>query len=167
MNYPQGGHVWHQTPPPNMPPQVYPGQPYAPGYYAPPPPPKKSRAWLWVLLAILTVIVLAVGGYVVFVAVESKRTWTVTYQVSGSGNSAAVRYSVRDGGTTTENVHLPWTKEASFGASTTFVLEVTPAAISDSVACEVRVNGQLVDNATITGAPAVCNGLTPAANRFL
>ncbi|WP_066898347.1 MmpS family transport accessory protein [Mycolicibacterium houstonense] len=172
MNYPQGGNGWQHMPPHNMAPQVYPGQPYpqayAPGYYAPPPP-KKSKAWLWVLLAILTVIVLGVGGYVAFVAVESKRTWTVTYQVRGTGNSAAVRYSVRDGDTTREDVPLPWTKEVTFTPSKAYVLEVSPAANGEMVTCEVHVDGELVDSDTVTGsgAKAVCSGFTPNASRFL
>lgn len=168
MNYPQGGTGWQQTTPPNMPLQGYPGQPYVPGYYVPPPPPKKSNAWLWVLLALLLVIVLAVGGYIGFVAVESNRQWTVTYRVTGTGNSAAVRYSVREGGTTRENVHLPWAKDATLNASTAFVLEATPATDRETVTCEVRVNGKLVaSNITFGGPKAGCYGFTPNANRFL
>lgn len=155
MNYPQDGHVWPQMPPPNTPPQVYPGQPYAPGYYAPPPPPKNSTAWVWVLLAILTVIVLAVGGGIAFVVFKSPAQdspaehgdMTLTLEVTGTG-SAAVWYTPD---LTVRRVDLPWTEEVTIPKSDSFELDVNPVNRDATATCTVSVGGKAI--ATETWSP--------------
>lgn len=155
MNFPQGGNGWQHMPPHNMAPQVYPGQPYpqayAPGYYAPSPPPKKSKAWLWVLLAILTVIVLGVGGYVGFVGFRSPASpaqdspaehdqMTLTLEVTGTG-TAGVWYTPD---LTVRPVDLPWTEEVTIPKSDSFALNVNPVNRDATVTCKVSIDGKVV-----------------------
>lgn len=155
MNYPQGGNGWQQMPPPNMPPQPYPGQPYlgqpyAPGYYVPPPPPKKKKTWLWVLLAILAVVVLAVAGLMLYV------NRTMTYEVTGTGATATVVYSeTRDSGERAE-VPLPWTKKFT-GTHSVFNLQALPLN-DDTVTCKVTIGGRVIATDTQRYRWASCMG---------
>ncbi len=168
MNYPQGGNGWQQMPPPNMPPQVYPGQvypgqPYAPGHYAPPPPPKKKKTWLWVLLAAVAVFVLISGGLFAFARYQASRAVTVTYEVTGTGDTASVLYSVRDfeNVTTEEAVDLPWSRDVEIVDGLTkafrFIAQPLPG---ESVECKVTVNGKIraQDRSTLAGKRALCFG---------
>jgi hypothetical protein len=147
MNYPQSGNGWRPMPHPNMPPQPYPGQAHAPGYYPLPPPPKKKKTWLWVLLAILAVIVLAIGSGIAFVALKSReqnRGVTVTYEVTGTGTAALVVYSYnRDGATEPTEVALPWTKQFTGKSHSSFSLQAKALA-DDTVTCKVSIGGKVI-----------------------
>ncbi|MED5813165.1 MmpS family transport accessory protein [Mycolicibacterium sp. 050232] len=162
MNYPQGGNAWQQIPPPNMPPQPYPGQPYAPGYYAPPPP-KKKKTWLWVLLALVVVCILIYGGLFAFARYQATRAVTVTYEVTGTGDTASVLYSVRDfdNVTTEESVDLPWSRDVEIvgGLTKAFQFKAQPKP-GESVECKVTVNGKIraQDRSTLAGKSAFCFG---------
>lgn len=160
MNYPQAGGGWQQIPPPTMPPQPYPGQPYpagyyTPGYYPPPPPPKKKKTWLWVLLAILTVIVLAVGGFVGFKIYERNRTVTVTYEATGTG-SASVMYT---GGKSVIDVDLPWTEEVTIPDSKNFQVLVRPGTSGAIVTCTVSIAGKVIVTSTTNTSSATSSHL--------
>ncbi|MBU9765822.1 hypothetical protein FR943_18490 [Mycobacterium sp. TNTM28] len=161
MSYPQGGNGWQQMPPPNMAPQPFPGQPYGPGYY--PPPPKKKKTWLWVLLAIVTVIVVGIGGILAFVYYDSSRVVTVTYEVAGTDGSATVMYSQGEFGnlTTEEGVALPWRKDVELApdAAKAFQLTVQPEP-GGSAECKVTLNGEVIkqDKSQEPGRNAHCFG---------
>lgn len=166
MNYPQGGNGWQQMPPPNVPPQSpsypaqqYPGQPYAPGYYAPPQPKKKRMIWLWVPLAILAVVGLAVGGVFGFKYYELNRTVTYTYEVTGTGDTALVSYG-HDGGGVTDatEVPLPWSKTFEGTRRSDFQLTAN-APYGETVTCTVSIDGAVVVTKTEPSGPwAACTG---------
>lgn len=165
MNQPypgQPGNGWQ-----HLPPQAYYGQPHAQGYYPPPPPPKRNKTGLWVLLALLAVIVVVAGGVVAF-KLYVNRDWTATFEVTGTGTTATVRYSGADRETARKDVDLPWTQDITFsGKVKAFVLDVFPAAETDTVACSVTVNGKVVVEKTpAPGEQAVCLGVNPGASRF-
>ncbi|MGV0815180.1 hypothetical protein ABQF34_24725 [Mycolicibacterium boenickei] len=163
MNYPQGGNGWQQIPPPNMPPQPYagqpyPGQPYAPGYYAPPP--KKKMTWLWVLLALLVVVVLAVGGYVGFRFYGKDRDVTLAYSVIGTG-TAQVSYT---GGSSVKDVELPWAETVTLPSPGSFQVIARPGDSSVIVACTVSMDGEVIETGVPQGATgssrvAICQGI--------
>jgi len=166
MNQPypgQPGNGWQ-----HLPPQAYYGQPYPQGYYPPPPPPpKKNKTGLWVLLALLAVIVVVAGGVVAF-KLYVNRDWTATFEVTGTGTTATVRYSGADRETVRKDVDLPWTQDITFsGKVKAFVLEVFPFAEDESVSCSVTVNGEVVVEKTrAPGEKVLCLGVNPDAGRF-
>lgn len=175
MNYPQGGNGRQQMPPPNVPPanmppqpyagqpypgQPYTGQPYGPGYYAPtpaPPPKKKKKTWLWVPLAILAVVGLAVGGVFGFKYYDLNRTVTYTYEVTGTGATALVSYG-HNGVRVTEatEVPLPWTM--TFEGTRRWDYQLTAnAPYGETVTCTVSINGTVVVTKTEPSGPwAAC-----------
>lgn len=159
MNYPQAGGGWQQ-----MPPQPYPGQPYAPGYAAPP---KKRKTWLWILLAILVVIILAVGGAVALFNRAIDRPVTVTYEVTGSGQSASVRYSVKGFDDTKQEdaAELPWTMDVEMteeNSTKVFQLTAYPRP-GERVECKVSANGEVLKQAKsdVAGGSVRCWGAVP------
>ncbi|CRZ13472.1 hypothetical protein [Mycolicibacterium neworleansense] len=158
MSYPQSGNGWQQMPP-NMPPQPppYPSQQY-PGYYAPPPT-KKTKIWLWVPLAILAVVGLAVGGVFGFKYYELNRTVTYTYEVTGTGDTALVSYG-HDGRGVTEatEVPLPWSKTFEGTRRSDFQLTAN-APYGETVTCTVSIDGSVVVTKTEPSGPwAACTG---------
>lgn len=165
MNYPQGGNGWQQMPPPGVPPQPYPPGPtgyYAPGYYPPPAPPKKKKTWLWVLLALFTVIVLAVGGGIAFALHAIDRPVTLTYEVTGSGDSASIRYTVRglDDTKQEDAAGLPWTMDVT--TERVFQLTAYPRP-GETVECKVSADGEVLkqEKSDAAGRAAYCWGAAP------
>ena len=112
---------------PQPPQQPYypPQQPYGPPYpqqpmYQPPPPKKRSRAWLWIVLGVLAVLLLGCIGIVALVTSAAKTTntgtlattiattvpttaartpagqknWTTTQNFTGSGSKKTGIFSV-------------------------------------------------------------------------
>ncbi|MFV8246010.1 hypothetical protein [Mycolicibacterium peregrinum] len=160
MGDPQGGNGWQQMPSPNMQPQPYPGQPvhgqpYAPVYYAPPPPPKNRKIWLWVLLAILTVVVLAVAGFIGFKFYERSRGVTVRYEVTGTGTAQIVF----PGNEFVEKVDLPWSKEVTHTRPNEFLLIARPLTAGAVVTCTVKIAAKvIVTDTTKDSSPALCQG---------
>ncbi|WP_066898349.1 hypothetical protein [Mycolicibacterium houstonense] len=164
MNYPHGDAGWHQMPPPNMPPQGYPGQPYpsqpyGPGYYGPFPPPKKKKAWPWVLLAIVAVIVVAVGGVFGFKYYDLHRTVTYTYEVTGTGTTALISHSYNGGASSGDTeVPLPWTKTFEGERDASFHL-LANAFWGETVTCKVSIDGTVIITKTeSSGKWAACSG---------
>ncbi|MUL83566.1 MULTISPECIES: hypothetical protein [unclassified Mycolicibacterium] len=149
MNYPQAGDGWQQMPPPIFSAQPQPGQPYAPRHYPSATPPRKKKTWLWVLLAIVAVIVLAVGGGVAFFAVKSPAQdgMTLTLKVTGTG-SAGVWYTPD---LSVKRVDLPWTEEITIPKSESFELDVAPVNHDAPVTCTVSIGG--TDIVTNTSSP--------------
>ncbi|MBU8810603.1 hypothetical protein KL953_17115 [Mycolicibacterium goodii] len=165
MNQPYPGNQWQ-----HLPPQPQYGQPYTPGFYPPPPPPpKKRKTGLWVLLALLAVIVVVGGGVVAF-KLYVNRDWTATFEVTGTGTTATVRYTASGRGpfAREEGVALPWARDITFsGSEKAFVLDAFPTAEDDAVTCSVTVNGKVVVEKTAApGEQAVCIGVNPDASRF-
>lgn len=148
MSYPQSGN-WQQMPPP-----PYPGQPYGPGYYAPPP--KKKKTWLWVLLGLVTVVVVAVAGGIAFFVVKSRahsREMTLTVQVTGTG-SAGVWYTPD---LTVNRVDLPWSAAITVPQSDSFELVVARAKRDAAMTCTVSIGSREI--VTNTLQPADSAGL--------
>src|SRR5256886_13792591 len=82
---------------PQPPQQPYypPQQPYGPPYpqqpmYQPPPPKKRSRAWLWIVLGVLAVLLLGCAGIVALItsAAKTTNTGTVATTIPSSSTSA-------------------------------------------------------------------------------
>jgi hypothetical protein len=160
--------------PPQVPPSGYyqhPGYPPsypAPGYFQQPQKPKRP-VWPWVLGGILLTIFLGVGGCFAFVGLvangidaESKREVTVTYEVTGTGDSVAVTYSGRDFNTAQETgVGLPWRKDVVIdGLGKTVILTGTRSMGDGTVTCRISANGKVVSEQTSSGpfASASCMG---------
>ncbi|WP_054600986.1 MmpS family transport accessory protein [Mycolicibacterium fortuitum] len=152
-----------QPTPENQPQPPYGQPPY--GYQ----PPKKRRVWPWVLGGIFLVMFLGLGACVAFVGGvakniddESKREVTVTYSVTGSGNSAAITYSGRDFNTAQEtDVTLPWNKNVTIdGLGKTVSLTVTNDSDGGTITCEISANGRTLARQTSSGpfATASCIG---------
>lgn len=148
-------------------PQQYPQQPY--GYQQP----KKRRVWPWVLGGVLLVMFLGMGACVAFVGgvannidKESKRQVTVTYEVTGSGNSVAVTYSGHDFNTAQDTgVSLPWTKQVTVdGLGKTVSLTATNGSDSGTVTCRISANGKVLAEQTSSGPFASANCIGNAGN---
>ncbi|NOP99291.1 MmpS family transport accessory protein [Mycolicibacterium sp.] len=143
-----------------------------PGYTQPPygyQPPKKRAVWPWILGGIFLVIFLGIGGCVAFVGSvakniddESKREVTVTYSVTGSGNSVAITYSGRDFNTAQEtDASLPWSKDVTIdGLGKTVTLTATNGSDGGTITCEISANGKTLAQQTSSGpfASASCIG---------
>lgn len=140
-----------------MAPQFYPGQPFAPGYYAPPP--KKRKTWPWVLLTIVAVIVLAVGGAFGLWHYDRTRTVTYTYEVTGTGTTALISHSYNGGAASGDTeVPLPWTKTFEGERRASFHL-LAIAFWGETVTCKVSIDGTVIVTKTeSSGQWAECIG---------
>ena len=135
-----------------------------PGYYQQPP--RGRPLWPWVLGGFVLVVVLGIGGVLLFlhrlgnnIEEDSKYTVDVTYRVEGSGKSVAILYTVGIAHTAeVPAASLPWTKEVSTGGI------VSLTAMNDqsggTVTCRIFANGKQVSEQTATGplASARCTG---------
>ncbi|MBU8821518.1 hypothetical protein EB74_11090 [Mycobacterium sp. SWH-M5] len=153
----------------HLPPQPCYGQPYPPGHHPPPPTPKRKKTGLWVLLALLAVIVVVAGGVVAY-TLYANRDWTVTFEVTGTGTSATIRYwAAEDGGNIfrDDSAALPWAREITLsGSQNAFVLDAFPATEDDTVTCSATVNGQVIVTKTASpGKQVVCLGVNPDARK--
>ena len=129
-------------------------------------PPRRRRVWPWVLAGFVLLVLLGIGGFLVFVhrlgnniEESSKYTVDVTYRVEGSGSSVAILYTVGIAHTAEETAaSLPWTKEVSTGGT------VSLTAMNDqsggTVTCRIFANGKQISEQTATGpfASARCTG---------
>lgn len=173
--------VGQPTPPEWQQPQQQPGQPpyggQPQGGYPPPPPPygyqqqqpKKRKLWPWILGAIFLVIFLGVGACTLFVGAvaneidnETKREVTITYEVTGTGTSAAITYSGRDFNTAQEtDAPLPWSRDVTIdGLGKTVSLTATNGMDDGTVTCRITADGTVLAEQTSSGpfASASCIG---------
>ncbi|MEO9329251.1 hypothetical protein [Gordonia aurantiaca] len=94
--------------------QPYQGQPN-PGY-PPAPAPKKRKKWPWISLALVVLFpalvggcMALVGGAAVSIDEESKRTVTVTYEITGDGATGSATYTTGDLDMAQDtDVPVPW-----------------------------------------------------------
>ncbi|AUH69800.1 MULTISPECIES: MmpS family transport accessory protein [Gordonia] len=141
------------------------GQPYP---YAPQPPAKKRKKWPWIVggLVVLFIAVIAgcsamVGGVANEIDKAANSTATVTYRVTGGG-TASVTYSDKDFNMAQDTAaQLPWTKDVTlqgFGkiASLTATNDFEADA-SQTITCEILVNGQVKNTQTSKGPAATAN----------
>ncbi|WP_231965610.1 MULTISPECIES: MmpS family transport accessory protein [unclassified Mycobacterium] len=103
-----------------------------------------------------------IGGVAKNIDDESKREVTVTYSVTGSGESVAITYSGRDFNTAQEtDASLPWSKDVTIdGLGKTVTLTATNGSDGGTITCEISANGKTLAQQTSSGpfASASCIG---------
>lgn len=135
----------------------YPGRP-EPG-------PGRSKLWLWILLSVIFVGLIAVGSWGISQP-RTATTHTVVYtasadSVTGSGRSGMLTLETENGGTSQAVVDLPFS-----GTSTTFhrgdflYISVQNQQPAGSVTCRITVDGKVVSENTSDGGYtiATCQG---------
>ncbi|MFW0793314.1 hypothetical protein AAFP30_05840 [Gordonia sp. CPCC 205515] len=157
--------------PPNYGQQPYQGQPGQayPGY-PPAQPPKKRKKWPWVLLALVVVFLAIVGGCVALVGgainsvdEESKKTVSVTYEITGDGPTGSATYTAGNGDTSQDtDVQIPWKKEVQITGLGKYVSLLASNGIdgSGSIKCVIRQGDKVISENTASGpgANASCSG---------
>lgn len=85
----------------------------------------------------------------------------VEYRVTGTGRTGDVTYENGDGGTSQEDIRIPWDKEVTMGFGD-FVYVSTQSGddASRTITCEIYVNGQLYKKSTSDGRYVIasCSG---------
>ena len=125
---------------------------------SPPPCRVEHRLGASILLGVLTALATTVGMCGMANATGSQSQ--VTYELSGSAPVADYISYQTDSGQTgqTQQAHvpLPWTTQFSFTGSKVFVIS---AQSPGSITCTILIDGNVVSQATASGAPArtVCS----------
>ncbi|BCJ71117.1 hypothetical protein CS0771_06610 [Catellatospora sp. IY07-71] len=168
MSYPPPQPDPYQSPPPYG----------VPAYQHPIQPPKKSKAGLIVGIILGVVLVLCVGcgafGYFVLdwtgdkvqeiedslpsmgvVTGDGTGSHTVRYTVEGTGQTV-ITYSLGTGGTESETVTLPWSKDLTV-ASDSFAASVIALGGSAKLdGCSITIDGKEQKRSSATGTTAIC-----------
>ena len=136
----------------------------------PPAPAPKKSSTARVLLIVGAVLLLLVVVFVVFVVwpnrwIVQKYTdegpHTITYEVTGDGGTATVRFTGADGQAVTQTVDLPWNE--SFTAQTGMPLELQAGQDTDgTISCRIKWEGHTFVFRTSFGSSPTCSVGGPA-----